>query len=45
MEDFVVMEDHLVEGVNGKISTRIHVLQRSHGGVKRVCLMTEWRVV
>lgn len=36
-----MLEHHLVEGVNGKISLRVSVLQSGHWSVQGVCLMAE----
>lgn len=40
-----MLKHHLVEGVNGKISFRVRVLQSGHWSVQDVCLMAEGRVV
>lgn len=40
-----MLKHHLVEGVDGKVSVWISILQGGHGGVQGVGLVPEWRVV
>lgn len=41
VEDLVVLEHHFVKRVNREVAVGVGVFERGHGGVKRVCLMTE----
>lgn len=45
VENLVVLKHHLVEGVDREVSVRVGVFKRGHGGVERVGLVAERRVL
>lgn len=41
VKDLVVLEHHLVKGIDGKVTVGVGIFERGHGGVKCVSLVAE----
>lgn len=45
VEDLVVLEHHLVKGIDGEVTVGVGIFERGHGSVKCVGLVAEWRIL
>lgn len=45
VEDLVVLEHHLVKGIDGEVTVGVGIFERGHGGVKCVGLVAKWGIV